>query len=79
MAFEYCAVRRSVGGEPTAHRLFESSNVNTLWCKWCPRSNDSEAYTEGDFTERTTEEAVSYAHTWRSFNIDFVKDEGLRS
>ncbi|GFT85822.1 hypothetical protein TNCV_4027551 [Trichonephila clavipes] len=35
--FEYCAVRRSVGWKPKAHKFFQSSNVVELWCEWCPR------------------------------------------
>ncbi|GFU57449.1 uncharacterized protein TNCV_3636141 [Trichonephila clavipes] len=31
--FEYCAVRQSVGWEPTARKFFESSSVDALWCR----------------------------------------------
>ncbi|GFQ71931.1 hypothetical protein TNCT_429691 [Trichonephila clavata] len=37
VSFECCAVRWSVGGEPTAHKIFENSGIDALWCGWCPR------------------------------------------
>ncbi|GFV37486.1 hypothetical protein TNCV_5101901 [Trichonephila clavipes] len=35
--FKYCAFRWSVGWGPTADKCFKSSNIDALWCEWCPR------------------------------------------
>ncbi|GFU86461.1 hypothetical protein TNCV_1418131 [Trichonephila clavipes] len=63
---EYCAVRRSVGGEPIAHKFFESPSADALWLV----DNNFCDHVLFDVKPHCRYETLNVAHASESLPID---------